>query len=130
MRKKLKSIGPIRSIRRNCLKCCSGSRKEVELCPISYCPSHSYRFGKKPTNLCSRPLKAIRLECMECADTAKEVRKCPFPDCHLLPFRFGKNPALKGRRKNNVSQHVNPVNQEKHRADVGKIHSNKKVLKS
>jgi hypothetical protein len=124
----VKSMGPIRSIRRYCLDCCLGSRNEVDRCPIEDCPLHLYRFGKKPLKLRWRPLKAIHLRCLDCADNLQEIRNCPFPDCFLYHLRSGKNPALKGRRKSNVSRHVNPLNQEELRVDVEKIHSNTRVL--
>jgi len=40
---------PIKSIRLKCLDCSCGSPKEVELCGVTGCPLHSYRFGKRPT---------------------------------------------------------------------------------
>ena len=38
---------PLKSIRRKCLNC-SGSPKEVELCPVVTCSLWPYRFGKRP----------------------------------------------------------------------------------
>jgi hypothetical protein len=37
----------LKAIRSNCLECCCGSSKEVELCPVE-CSLKSYRFGKDP----------------------------------------------------------------------------------
>ena len=37
-----------RLIRENCVDCCGGSTKEVELCPIKTCPLFLHRFGKDP----------------------------------------------------------------------------------
>lgn len=43
------------------------------------------------------PLKAIRLNCVQCSvNQPKEVRLCPITDCPLYPFRFGSNPNRKG----------------------------------
>ena len=40
-----------------------------------------------------RPLRAIRLKCIDCmCGIAAEVRRCPCTDCTLWPFRFGRNP--------------------------------------
>ena len=40
-----------------------------------------------------RPLKAIRLKCLDCcADQQAEVRKCPIKDCTLWPYRMGHRP--------------------------------------
>jgi len=42
------------------------------------------------------PLKAIRLNCLECSGgSSAEVKLCVIPKCPLYPFRFGKNPYLK-----------------------------------
>ena len=42
------------------------------------------------------PLKAIRLNCLDCAGfSSDEVKKCVIPNCSLYPFRFGKNPGIK-----------------------------------
>ena len=41
------------------------------------------------------PLKAIRANCLECADSTHEVKLCPCVECPLHPFRFGKNPFIK-----------------------------------
>ena len=42
-------LTPIKSIRKKCLDCCCGSRKEVRLCTIVDCALYPYRFGKRPT---------------------------------------------------------------------------------
>lgn len=39
---------PVKAIRKNCLQCCCGSPKEVELCAITDCPSYPFRFGTNP----------------------------------------------------------------------------------
>ena len=41
---------PIKAIRKKCLDCTNGSRKEVRLCTIIECPLYPYRFGRRPTN--------------------------------------------------------------------------------
>ena len=42
-----------------------------------------------------RPLKAIRLKCLDCsAGQPKEVRLCPAINCALWPYRMGKRPKL------------------------------------
>lgn len=38
------------------------------------------------------PLKAIRLNCLECVGTRVEVENCEETDCPLWHYRFGKNP--------------------------------------
>ena len=38
------------------------------------------------------PLRAIRLNCLDCVKTSHEVALCPIESCPLYPFRFGKNP--------------------------------------
>jgi len=44
-----------------------------------------------------RPLKAIRLKCLDCSESRKDVTECPCngvasPLCNLYPYRFGKRP--------------------------------------
>ena len=41
---------PIKAIRKKCLDCTNGSRKEVRLCTIIECPLYPYRFGRRPTS--------------------------------------------------------------------------------
>jgi len=42
------------------------------------------------------PLRAIRLQCLEClAYSAKEVRNCTNKHCSLYPYRLGRNPSIK-----------------------------------
>lgn len=38
------------------------------------------------------PIKAIRANCLQCAQSSIEVKRCPMTECPLFPFRFGKNP--------------------------------------
>ena len=40
---------PIKSIRKKCLDCTAGSRKEIRLCTVVQCALYPYRFGKRPT---------------------------------------------------------------------------------
>ena len=39
---------PLKAIRKNCLEC-SGSPKEVRLCPVIKCPLYAYRMGTRPS---------------------------------------------------------------------------------
>jgi hypothetical protein len=41
-------LTPLKAIRRKCLDCCTGSAKEVGLCPARDCPLHGFRAGKNP----------------------------------------------------------------------------------
>lgn len=48
-------------------------------------------------NIRLRPLRAIRLKCLECsAGHALEVKNCSDKDCPLSPYRFGTNSKRKG----------------------------------
>lgn len=39
------------------------------------------------------PLRAIRLNCLDCmGGSGNEVKLCPSEQCPLYPYRFGKNP--------------------------------------
>jgi hypothetical protein len=43
------------------------------------------------------PLKAIRINCLECqSGSRKAVRTCNTVDCPLFIYRFGHNPARRG----------------------------------
>lgn len=58
----MKNLTPLKAIRKHCLECCGGSRREVELCtanpkdiagsedPELYtsCSLYQYRFGTNP----------------------------------------------------------------------------------
>jgi len=50
-------LTPIKAIRAKCIDCCAGSRTEVRICHIDYCPLHPYRMGKRP----AKPDKVIEL---------------------------------------------------------------------
>ena len=39
---------PVKAIRKKCLDCCAGSRKEVRECTVIKCAIYAYRFGKRP----------------------------------------------------------------------------------
>jgi hypothetical protein len=44
------------------------------------------------------PLKAIRVNCLECVCwSAYEVKNCTSKLCALYPYRFGKVPGHKGK---------------------------------
>lgn len=46
-----------------------------------------------PRDKRKKPLKAIRLKCLDCSGGSwNEVSQCWAEDCPLYPFRFGKNP--------------------------------------
>lgn len=46
-----------------------------------------------PETSSTRPMRAIRLKCMDCSgQLRKEVEFCPVKHCPLYPYRFGKNP--------------------------------------
>ena len=40
---------PIKAIRKKCLDCCCGSRKEIRECPVVECVLYPYRFGRRPS---------------------------------------------------------------------------------
>lgn len=41
-----------------------------------------------------RPLKAIRVKCIDCCGgSSREVQLCEIQDCPLFPYRFGKRPS-------------------------------------
>lgn len=58
---------------------------------------HEIRDSKGGTQVMNlNPLKAIRLQCMECAGwSPSEVEKCTGKLCSLYPFRLGNDPSHK-----------------------------------
>ena len=50
---------PLKSIRKKCLDCSCGSRKEVRECPIIQCPLYPYRFGRRPTQAILDTIKSF-----------------------------------------------------------------------
>ena len=63
-----------------------------------------------------RPLKAIRLKCLECqGGSPGEVRTCHISDCTLWPYRFGTRPKparATGVTDNRAVSHLNGVHRE------------------
>jgi len=50
-----------------------------------------------------RPLKAIRLKCLDCSETRKDVAECSCngvesPLCDLYPYRFGRRPRSQSQQ--------------------------------
>jgi len=41
-------LSPLKAIRKKCLDCSMGSKKEVRLCPMTDCPLYPYRMGHNP----------------------------------------------------------------------------------
>jgi len=83
---------PLEAIRKNCLSCCLGQHKEVDLCEAFSCPSHSLRRGKRVEGI--SPLQVIKEHCRACGDEHPE--DCQVTECCLWPFRLGKNPNRAG----------------------------------
>ncbi len=44
---------PVKAIRRKCLDCCAGSRKQVRECRIYTCALWPFRLGKRPETVAS-----------------------------------------------------------------------------
>jgi hypothetical protein len=55
-------ITPIKSIKKYCLECSAGSKKEVRLCVIPDCPLFPYRFGKNPNRKKASQLKESEID--------------------------------------------------------------------
>ena len=51
---------PIKAIRKKCLDCSCGSRKEVRECPVIECTLYPYRFGRRPTKAILDTIKQFR----------------------------------------------------------------------
>lgn len=79
------------AVRKYCLWCCGGSRKEVELCPCngtggaSNCKLHDLRFRENPSGV--DYLKEIRTRCRDCLISQVEIDRCSHHDCQLWSYR-------------------------------------------
>ena len=59
-------------------------------------------LSKKRTTVGARPLKAIRLRCLDCSNwQVNEVKYCVHKSCALWHLRMGKKP--KGYEYSNIS---------------------------
>lgn len=88
---------PLVSIRRRCLDCRGGSRKDVRECQFTNCPLHPYRLGRRPPKgtAARTPLRSIRAFCLSCMNGQPgEIRRCDQKSCPFWPFRMGKRPKL------------------------------------
>lgn len=88
---------PLKAIRKKCLDCCSGSFKEVSLCPSEDCQLYQLRFGKRVAGI--NPTRAMRYKCYDCigGDAAvgagrSFIRACGVSQCSLYKYRLGKMP--------------------------------------
>ena len=43
-----RKLTPLRAIRKKCIDCCCGNKREVRLCPLERCPLWPYRMGHRP----------------------------------------------------------------------------------
>ena len=90
MADELTILTPIRAIRRKCLSCSENAR-EVKECSITDCALYENRMGKRPKG--TRPLKAIRAECLDCmGGNPNQVRECNIEQCPLWYYRSGHRP--------------------------------------
>ena len=44
----MKTISPLKAIRKKCIDCSCGQSLEVKLCLVIDCPIYPFRFGKNP----------------------------------------------------------------------------------
>jgi len=95
---------PLQAVRRFCIECCGGVRKEVKTCggdkPIMSgkypnCPFFPHRYGRKRISV-----KTIRKQCIICTNNSYDaIRECPSTKCPIYPFRMGKNPNYSEKTK-------------------------------
>jgi hypothetical protein len=58
---------------------------------------HTYRTNKGMETKHIGPLRAIRLQCLECTCWSElEISSCQSSNCPLFPFRFGYDPSKRG----------------------------------
>ena len=88
---------PKQALKKQCLQCVGGNRKEVATCDANdpayhVCPFHPYRLRGRVS------VKVIRQFCLQCmGGNHKLVRECTTETCHIYLYRFGKNPACKSK---------------------------------
>lgn len=83
-------LTPVKAIRRKCLSCAENAA-EVKRCEITDCALYELRMGKRPKG--SKPLKAIRRECVDCmGENYNYVRECDITKCPLHQYRMGHRP--------------------------------------
>jgi len=59
----------------------------------------------------ARPLKAIRLKCLDCCGWSQgEVKNCTSEACILHPLRFGKKPKNRAYSKISMDECINALN--------------------
>ncbi len=47
-KRKAGNLTPVKAIKKNCLDCSGGSKKEIRVCVITECPLYPFRMGKNP----------------------------------------------------------------------------------
>ena len=87
----------LKAIRKECLWCCGGQKKEVRICVSTDCYLYPFRLGKKSDSGTS-PLQTLKKHCLGCHEpTAQAVRACDFSNqCALWLYRNGRNPNRAG----------------------------------
>ena len=62
---------------------------------------------------CTRPLKAIRLKCLDCSGwSSSEVAKCVHEKCILWGLRFGKKPKGIEYKTISLREYVHSIEKE------------------
>ena len=56
---------PVKAIRKKCLDCCAGSRKEIRECTVINCACWVYRFGRRPDQATLDTIKEFYSEKVE-----------------------------------------------------------------
>lgn len=45
-----------------------------------------------------KPMRAIRVKCLDCSETLKEIRECAFTDCRVYRYRMGYDSEPRKKR--------------------------------
>lgn len=91
---------PLRAVRHFCLACQGLMAENVSSCPDRDCPLWAWRFPVNQEENANtlrdksrQALRAIRRQCMCCAESRHEIRTCSAREnCELWSFRFGVRP--------------------------------------
>lgn len=73
--KQKKIDSPLHAIRKKCLDCSMGNKKEVRFCVITTCPLYPYRLGHNPNRkgIGGKGIKQISLLREETMDSANDL---------------------------------------------------------
>lgn len=78
---------------------------------LKFVESVEKQIRRKKMHKVVRPLKAIRLKCLDCSGWQwSEIERCVHTDCILYPLRFGKKPKGVNYSKVSAKEYEKRIN--------------------